>query len=146
MHHARMFALLMLLAALVAGCSAQPADYSSLSDINAQAEPSSDPYFQSEVAAADTPVLVDFSAEWCSWCQKLKPVLEQVEQTYAGRLKVVEVDVDQRAELAAHYGAQSLPTLILFRDGQVVDAVVGYLPEEELTAWLDESLQPQAVQ
>ncbi len=90
--------------------------------------------FEVEVVGSESPVVVDFWAEWCPPCRALAPVLESVAGQFSGRLKVFKCDVDTNEELAARYGAMRIPNLIFFKDGQVVDQTVGFLNEIELTA------------
>ena len=91
---------------------------------------------------ADLPVLVDFWAEWCGPCRMISPIVERVGRELAGHLKVVKLDVDAAPEIAARHGAQSIPLLVLFRDGEAVDRLVGAVPERTLRAWLDPHLNP----
>jgi thioredoxin len=97
--------------------------------------------FQRQVLSAPGLVLVDFWAAWCPPCRRLAPTLEALAAEYAGKLTVVKVDVDESPELAARYGIQSIPTLILFRDGQVVDRRLGALPMGELRPFVDVRLE-----
>lgn len=83
------------------------------------------------------PVLVDLWAPWCGPCHTMAPVLEGLATQRAGRLKVVKVDVDQHPGISARYGVRGIPTLLLFRDGQLVDRSTGALPGPALAQWLD---------
>ena len=90
-----------------------------------------------EVLQASELVLVDFWAEWCPPCRKLAPVIDALADEYAGRVKVVKLNVDEAPEVASRYSIFSIPTLLLFRGGQVVEQQVGFRPREELKAILD---------
>ena len=89
--------------------------------------------FDSEVLQASEPVLVDFWAPWCGPCRAMAPVLDTVNQEQAGKVKVVKVNVDDNQQLAVRFGVQAIPTLIIFKNGQPVDRVVGVVPRDELT-------------
>jgi thioredoxin 1 len=91
-----------------------------------------DANFKSEVLDSPTPVLVDFSATWCGPCKQLAPIVEQLATEYSGQLKVGAVDVDQARETAMRYGIMSVPTIMLFRAGQVKDQVVGFATKAAL--------------
>ena len=93
--------------------------------------------FQSEVLASNQPVLVDFFAPWCGPCKMLAPALEGIAKNYAGRIKVVKVNVDEATDLAAHYRIQGVPTLLIFQDGKPVDIMVSLPPAKTLLAKLD---------
>jgi thioredoxin len=92
--------------------------------------------FQSEVLESQTPVLIDLWAEWCGPCRVLGPIVDELAADYAGRLKVGKVDVDAEPELAATYNVASIPTLLLFKDGQIVASAVGARPKAQLAAAL----------
>ena len=96
--------------------------------------------FEREVLQADGLVLVDFWATWCPPCRRLAPAVDALATEYAGRLSVAKVDIDDSPELAQRYGIQSIPTLILFRDGRAVDKRLGALPREELRSFVDARL------
>jgi thioredoxin 1 len=96
--------------------------------------------FEAEVLKASTPVLVDFWAPWCGPCRVVAPVLEAIAQEQQGKVKIVKVNVDDNQQLAARYGVQAIPTLIIFKGGQPVDRVVGASPREELTRRLTAQL------
>jgi thioredoxin 2 len=101
--------------------------------------------FEAEIQAS-VPVIVDFSATWCAPCRMITPVLERLAGEHAGRLKVVEVDVDEQPRLARQWQAMSIPLLVVLRDGSEVDRIVGALPpaelERRLQPVLDASAQP----
>lgn len=93
--------------------------------------------FPTEVLLSDTPVAVDFHAQWCGPCKMLAPVLEKFATTYEGKIKVVKVDVDEEPELAGRFGIRGVPTMMFFKGGKVVDQVVGFLPPPELSRKFD---------
>lgn len=88
--------------------------------------------FESEVLKSSVPVLVDFWAQWCMPCKMIAPLLEQIADQYAGRLKVGKVNVDEENELAGRYDIVSIPTLMVFKNGEVVRQKVGALPRHEI--------------
>ena len=95
--------------------------------------------FETDVirASLTTPVLVDFWAAWCGPCKALTPILEKVVASYAGKLKLAKVDTDAQGQLAAVFGIRSLPTVVLVKDGQMVDGFMGALPESAVREFLD---------
>jgi thioredoxin 1 len=93
--------------------------------------------FETEVLQSPVPVLVDFWATWCSPCRALAPDVDALAAEYAERVKVVKVDVDNEQELAGKYGVQSVPTLMLFKRGVVVDQVIGRVPKRVLAGKLE---------
>jgi thioredoxin 2 len=98
--------------------------------------------FDAEVDAA-VPVVVDFWARWCAPCRIVEPVLQQLARDHAGRLKIVEVDVDQNPQLAARYEAMSIPLLVVMRGREEIDRIVGALPPAELERRLQPVLEPE---
>ncbi len=97
--------------------------------------------FEVETRASPT-VVVDLWAPWCGPCRFVSPILEELARDFAGRLKVVKVNVDANQDLAVRFDARSIPTLVVLRDGQVVDRVVGAMPKRELAARLTPHLKP----
>ena len=96
--------------------------------------------FDEEVLATDKPVLVDFWAEWCGPCRTVGPIVEQLAQDNADKLKVAKINVDESPQLAAKYGVRSIPTLMLFKDGDVKDVAVGSLPAGKLQSFVDQHI------
>jgi len=87
--------------------------------------------FADQVLQSDRPVLVDFWAEWCGPCRVLGPVIESLSQDYEGRVKVAKVDVDSNQQVAMQYGIRSIPTVMLFDKGQIVDTIIGVRPKSD---------------
>ena len=92
--------------------------------------------FQSVVKESTKPVLIDFWADWCGPCKMLAPTVAEIAEEYAGKVKVGKINVDEEPELAAAFRINSIPTVVLMRDGKVENLVVGYCPKERLTAML----------
>ena len=90
----------------------------------------SDASFESEVLQSDKPVLVDFWAVWCGPCKMIGPIVDQVAESYAGRLKVAKVNVDQNNATPGRYGIRGIPTLLFFKGGKIADQIVGYVSRE----------------
>lgn len=96
--------------------------------------------FENEVIKSELPVVVDFFATWCGPCKLIAPILDQLSDEFAEKAKIVKVDVDQAKSMAVQYNVKSVPTFIVFKNGEVVDKVVGALPKNELknkiTPWV----------
>ena len=93
--------------------------------------------FNAEVLQSEEPVLVDFYADWCGPCRMMGPLVEQLADTYNGKVKVGKVNVDEDGALAGNYGIQSIPSFLLFKNGQVVDSVTGGVPQQVLKQMID---------
>ena len=97
--------------------------------------------FETEVLGADKPVLVDFWAPWCGPCRMVGPEVEAVAAEYAGRANVVKINVDEQPELAGRYGIMSIPTIIVFKNGEIAEQVVGAVKRGKLKEMLDRHIQ-----
>lgn len=100
-----------------------------------------DTNFKKEVLDSELPVLVDFWAQWCSPCKMIAPIIEELAREYAGKFKVGKLDLDQNPKTASAYGIMSIPTLIFFKKGKVMDQVVGVLNKPGLKKKIEENLR-----
>ena len=100
----------------------------------------SDAAFESDVLKADKPVLVDYWADWCGPCKMIAPILDEVSKDYDGRLKIAKMNVDENRDVPAKFGIRGIPTLMIFKDGQLAATKVGALSKAQLTAFLDQHL------
>ena len=100
----------------------------------------SDASFEADVLQSDLPVLVDYWAEWCGPCKMLGPVLDELATEYAGKAKVAKVNIDDYQDLAGQFGIRSIPTLLIFKGGQVVEQSVGLKSKKDLKASLDRAI------
>lgn len=96
--------------------------------------------FEAQVLKSAIPVLVDFWAAWCGPCRMIAPIVEELASEYEGRLKVFKLDVDENGDIAARYSIMSIPTLGLFRGGELIERIVGYMPKEQLKKRIDAAL------
>jgi len=96
-----------------------------------------DATFEAEVLNSDLPVLVDFSAEWCGPCRSLAPIVDELAGDYDGKVKFVKIDIDESRQTPTNYGIMAVPTLILFKGGEVVDKITGFKPKPVLQKHLE---------
>lgn len=101
-----------------------------------------DDTFDQDVLKSDQPVLVDFWAEWCGPCRMMGPTVDQVAVDYTGKVKVGKLDVDSNQQTAMRYGIRGIPTVLLFKDGQIVEQKVGAIGKPEFQKMLEKHLQP----
>ena len=99
-----------------------------------------DDSFQTDVLNSDTPVLVDYWAEWCGPCKSIAPILDEVAKEYAGKIKVAKLNIDENQDTPRKYGVRGIPTLMLFKNGSVEAQKVGALSKSQLSAFIDSSI------
>ena len=99
-----------------------------------------DDTFEPEVLKSDTPVLVDYWAEWCGPCKAIAPILDEVSKDYNGKLRVAKMNVDENRDVPTKFGIRGIPTLMLFKNGQLAATKVGALSKAQLTAFIDSHL------
>ena len=99
-----------------------------------------DANFEEQVLQSDTPIVVDFWAEWCGPCKQIAPVLEELATENAGTYKIGKLNIDQNRDYAMQFGVRSIPTLLVFKDGEVVDQIVGSMPKATLSEKISASI------
>lgn len=100
----------------------------------------SDSTFETEVVKSDLPVLVDFWAPWCGPCRAIAPLVEEISSSYEGKIKVGRMNVDENQSTTMKFGIRSIPTIIMFKDGEAVDQIIGAVPKGEIERVVDKSL------
>lgn len=100
----------------------------------------SDATFESVVLKSDTPVLIDFWATWCAPCKAIAPTLEELAKDYDGKIKIVKMNVDDNPSTPGKYGVRGIPTLILFKGGEIVDQLVGAIPKAQIKELVEKGL------
>ena len=103
-----------------------------------------DESFETDVLKSDKPVLVDFWAEWCGPCKQIAPALDQISEEFAGEVTVAKVNIEESPSTPTRYGVRGIPTLMLFKDGQMASMKVGAMPKQKILEWLNDAGVQQA--
>ncbi|UXN03395.1 MULTISPECIES: thioredoxin [unclassified Bartonella] len=96
--------------------------------------------FESDVLKSNQPVVVDFWAEWCQPCKMIAPALDEISQELEGKVRIAKINIDENPELATQFGVRSIPTLLMFKDGEVTSNMVGAAPKSRLADWIKASI------
>jgi len=108
--------------------------------VNEQIVSTTDANFETDVLKSSLPVLVDYWAEWCGPCKMIAPILDEIATSYQGKLRIAKVNVDENAQLTQKYGIRSIPTLMLFKDGNVQAQKIGALSKSQLAAFIETNI------
>ena len=117
-----------------------PLDRDTERNMNMSSKPISDTSFETDVINAGQPVLVDFWAEWCGPCKQIAPALEEIASEMTGQLTVAKLNIDDNPSTPSKYGVRGIPTMMLFKDGQVASTKVGALPKGKIVEWIEQSI------
>ena len=100
----------------------------------------SDDSFEKDITNENLPILIDFWAEWCGPCKQIGPILEELSTQYENKLKIFKINIDENPQIPQKYAVRGIPTLMLFKDGNLIDTKVGSLPKSSLDAWIKSNL------